>query len=767
MTSKTTSRPPISAPIIHDHPADGKSNSIAEAAVQLLSQRTAQAGLNLSIAPEAQASALDQVFQLENPTVAPVRLGFSLDLSTQEMNLICEMFDKWSLNPNITLLDLWAFDLYRTLETIKKHLAVSDRESVIQDFCSTFLTGVISILAEKPQEDFSKLKVPFYDREHPPKERCFVITRNEWAWRLHELHQKLEQRRQTVLKLQTLATKEPVDTSEILNSLAETQKKLELGMKLLRHPHARTILFEKSLLGLVEFFPQAKHLSSSIWQKTETDLISFVSFLDFAQEAAIQKQLLGVSLPFFKMLKDKLIAFSQKTHHKMAAARRFKSEISEGFFKGNQFKGICFHDAQLAATGKETHAQYLKRKGMAFVAKKSQSEFAANSYHRYLQVHICLEFASDILLYFDESIMVPLYPEDFVPTHVSFNRLNINLGYFFDLCFNPSSDNLPSPALAVATPIELSTTQQDSLKALLKSMHENSLILLLKSFSKSDDLIRLYFMWSSLNQGDKVDYVNWIPFFKEMAPLFNLDAFETGLQELRKQHLAGMETFLATLDPEKLPVQRREWLAYFQEVSFQTSLDLCRFSMLMQDCHAFLNLHTNLNVSNSEDHLLTPGLVDLMEVEGLEAVFHALLTPSWLQDFDEDGASMSWFFEPEETAAPKKTQKAGEAAPATPPKKDKLEHKGKTPPAAPKIPGLEASVEPEPFRIRRGEKTRKILKRLRDIGMLPKRQSGTAHQVHKSEDGKRSTVVAVGGAARKHIPRGTAAAIAHQVNDKA
>jgi hypothetical protein len=722
MTSKVTSS---SSSIHRDDAGDTKSN-LAGTVHDTLTQETVQVfsrHMGLHLSSKEKADGVSNIMALkkttfESGTLAP---AFTLSLEKREEQQIDALFARWALNTDISLFDLWGVDLFTKIEAFIKYLPEAERQEIIERFCAKFALAFVSMTAEGNLEN---MKIEFYQKGVKSKNRRYVWERPS----LIEEFQDIKKTIRDLIPLQKLKIK------TIRQALQNLEQHFDLGCKLLAHPQALTFLTDFTCGGISDRFPKAVLLSKNNPTQSLEDLTTFTRFYALGFTCAIKQGHLGISKNLLEDVHSQLLLLA-KSGNKQKAAAGLKKALSPAFQELQEIRLHLKKASERAYCGKLTKEEYYG--DQVKMKANSPEEFASQLYATNLAWFILEGTLCDCLFLLDEQVMEPLYPETYVPTRSILRRFSLNLRSLFDIIldknfFSFSYKALPSP------PAKISEPQQHALEKLAHEIRTDVQGLFSQLLSQRWMQPESMISATKLLRKERVHFSEWIPFLKtEFEPTLPLmEELHKNLAVIKNKHLTLIQDFLKTMDPKDVQAKRKEWTAYFQDLCFHESLDFCRLSMMTQDLKAILQMESNLNAGLSEEDLLPDTLVDYMELEGIDTVFAELFPPP--VDLEKPKEETPASAEPTPVSSPSAEKPKAETTaladvPAKPPKKDKLEHKGNTPAAAPKVRGLEATVEPEPFRIRRGEKTRKILKRLRDIGMLPKRQSGTAHKVLKSD----------------------------------
>lgn len=701
----------------------------------------------------------DTILHLEEVSFqdrGPIKL--ERPFSEKEIALIQKISSKWSISKYLSLIDLWGLEIWTNLNEIKNYL-----DSDI--FCKDFFIGQNSILLELSCTRNPHIAcVHFLDTDFKSSKTCFAISRKEWIKRLKIIKTTIIKIKSDIHNYKNLMKNPPpevikgrpalgFDFQRDEKTIIYLENLLDLGISLIGHPQVFEILCDRRMLHLQTTF-NIPQLKSSPWQKTSEELLPYFKF----QNRCIQLfEKAGVSIlninPWTSMHKD-FEAFISTPHSKMQAARHMKKNFSEFFSMMTNLKSTLHHCLIHAFDGSLTHHQFCEDLKIQKLSNKSKDEFLAQLMATTISINMIVDYIEEFIEIIDLGIMVKIYPDVYVPTTRCINRFVFNLGSFYELLQRPAFiyKNLPPPSVQrewlayeqVIFPLgkEITTLFQEQL-----SKNGPAFVKIFELYEEANLV-----MTSSI-----AEIMSITKAFDDLS--FSLESLDQQVKIIHERHLSRINGFLASLSEQELISEQQKWIDYFQEKTLTASLELIRFYMIIQDAKAVSQLHVNLNVANSEEHLLTDVMIDFVEVTGIEKLFRDLLTPSWFLELENDpDATLDWFFEIPEPPAP--VAAAAAAEPEAPVKSAAKLRRERAQKAKAKAVREES---PETFRIRRGEKVRKVLKRLRERGFFQVRQNGS-HTVNTTEDGKQTAIVAVGGVAHRTIPRGTSRSIEKQVN---
>lgn len=678
---------------------------------------------------------------------------FRLDLTNQELRLLDTMFERWALYDRICLYELLALDLYTEIVKLGKYLPKEAMAAIQESFCAEFAISYASICAEK-SKDGCPVPLEFVKPGVKSANRRFAISRESTVGSFAKLKETLQQLASTKKRL-----------SSVSSSLNSVMKKFDLMKGLLLHPEGINLLTQFNLLAHKDKLPNVTALNSNSPHKTLEDLIQYVQFLDTSFACGVKKGFLGIQSLILHDLAEQLASAAQKSNL-FQAIKQFKREFAPRYLDLHDETEALKNAIKAAGLGKLTPAEYYGQHKTQLTSNKNPQEFASQLFVNLMTIGLTAQFNYDVFEILDEQIMEPLYPGVYIPTSSCLLRFNINfqtaLAQVEQLLGQLLGQTERDKNLPHATPTSLSNAQQIVLRTLLKTADLGSFfvprLLSLPLTDYKQDISKL----NSRSLG-RFNLHLWLPFLKSVEPCVKLMTQITQeLSDRRTIFLGEIEKFLRTVDRAELISHRREWTHFFREFCFQNSLDLCRWTMIAQDIRAISQIHVNLAVVNSEEHLLPEALVDYMELEGIEELFNKLLYPSQnpmhedLEDKPVRVRARVARVESVPAAAPTPQQEAPqqEAAP-----REKLESKKNSQQESAPVERASTAL----FAIRRGEKTRKIMSRLRELGFLPVSKRGS-HQKLEGKEGQ--TVIIPTGGKRKHQKPGTGASIATQANRK-
>ena len=357
------------------------------------------------------------------------------------------------------------------------------------------------------------------------------------------------------------------------------------------------------------------------------------------------------------------------------------------------------------------------------------------------------------------------------------NLFNVTMGKAVD----PDLMPMRQPTFA-----SLNKDQLDHLAIIVLNMQNDIDELHLKRSSLSD----FFNDWSLISIDDQLaqdgKILNlWLAFLAKHAALFSfIEELFPKLDELRLRHSKLIEKFLGELDKSQLVMHKKEWIAFFQEESFQASLSFCPYMLVATHAKMLGNLHADLSKVGDERDLLEPSMVHYMTLSGIEEMVDNLIP-----DFAKTTPPLSlsaYAQESESKEAPilrglcerpeSKEIAATESAPTHIKELSKLhtlrsEKKTSSVKPTSKPPvtlKTSSSIKPikrtadddPPFAIGSGEKVRVILSRLQKLGFLCNSIKGS--HIHMQKDDIKITVPRHGN--DDHLSPGTAKGIARAVN---
>ncbi len=726
---------------------ESKAKKPTQVALSALAEATAHSlyfGEDLESSPAEKLQAVQSAMQLKATTSAnkPDLTPLTIKFTPQETTLLNTIFGSWALNQQLTLLDVWGVDLFAHFEKLIPYFDEGAR-LLIQEFTGKFLLGYVGFLNQAAaRTDEEVRQIPLYQRGMPSNRYYVMMTQQEWRLCLEDLKQKIGQLEQM--------PKAKIKTIKKL--LENVKQRLDLGCKFLADKDAIVFLCDSTLCRLESHFPKSSALSASYpFQKSLEDLTTYVRFVETGFNAGCEKGILSMRHPFLGRMNTHLEALS-KSQNKIGLIRDVKKELGPLFSSMHEQTFDLAQSCELARAGRLSHEQFCKKRGIQMVTQKSQEDFIISLYFKFAQMNLCNALVHDCLDIFDERIMMDLYPQKFVPTYVGFRRLTINIDYFLQKQFSSTPPGLlPTPP---------SSSNSGALTVLVGEMQHD--LEFWNELVNPTTFMKAATLFSYFKQQERTHYNEWIPLIELCQPIVKaVEASLPTLNKVRIKYLEKIEGFLRKLSPQELRQDREKWTAYFKEVAFIESLDFCRVSMLSRDLDALSQFKTDLNALCSEEHLLSEPVVDFMELEGIEQLFSKLLTPHhpMIEDLEDKPVKLP----PNQKVAAVAQPILTPVKPAPPKRIEKVEKDdGKTQPIVPRS-SFALEEAPAPFVISRGEKTRKILSRLRGLGFLPVSQRGS-HL--KLEDEKGQPVIVPVGGKRAHQKRGTGRSIASQASGK-
>ncbi len=672
-----------------------------------------------------------------------------LNLSPSRQKLQDTILESWALYNRLSWPEVWGLDVFHHLQQLLPHLRQEARELVMQTFCSDFMFGYVSLTAEYRVHRYPKEtpKIHFFYKDAPKDtfkgKFCIMISRKEWILRMQEFQAGL---------LPFLLNKKD---KTAITCLMKVLDRISFGSELLQHPQALTFLCDLNLSYLEEQFPKASSLCNASPEKTLKDLLKYCEFIlkGFSDGVATQK--LSI-LPTAAQGLIKLVKALEKEQNTPAAAKKLKQFLALSFRIVAIDLLKLSEDFEAARQGTLTHEAFCKREGITNIRGKNQEDFAVSLFYKHNQTAFLNGFLHDVIDILDEQILASLYPNDFVCTLTAMKRITLNLDFYLKREARGIAPFLSLTVAAAAGPhLGLSSTQQSDLDALLTTMRKDLHTLFPQSTLTLEDLIQANQQFTTLSERPRFYFNLWIPFLEQFAELINImNSRIPQLEETRQTHLKLIEGFLKTLDPKQLQVERQQWTLFFGDLGFKGGLDFCRISMLAKDLEAVLKMSVDSDAITSEAHLLAPELVEYMDLDVSE-IIDTLLASALPKAPVEIRTEHKSDATPVATAAAQETPSKPIASllsrPQAPMIEDVVGRPVKTPLAALQrvfpsftvpvrviapTPVAAAPSTEERFKIRRGEKMRKILTRLKDEGHIPRNEMRGSHAKLKTKENK-------------------------------
>lgn len=656
-----------------------------------------------------------------------------------------DLFNRWSSLGRMHLMDIWGVDLFAHFEKLATLSPSSHRvvTSIINMFCREFAMGYISLSREWNASDPTHPEIACYERGKPRQPGEYLVTRQETILGFQDI-------------LTAVRTLRPAydKHSEAAHCLQQIEQRFGLGVTFLQHPHAPALLCTQTVYTHHQLYPSAAPLYVQTSDKALQDLLTYVKFLVLGFAENIRINALTINPLFLQNLHQALINLST-TGDKREVLRKLKTDLSADFMHlGHTIQNLGESLAKADANNL-THEQYCREQNIILLEKKSKKEFMSALYFKLLQATFLNAVAHDCIDILDQEVMLPLFSDTFITTYTAFKRIFINTTQFFDIYTRGFHSTITLPALPPCT-VPTSTITE-----LSADLGKEMCTLLTSVNLYQEDLQSLIEHFEQLCKKNRIFYHQWIGFLNRLHPWVTLlYAQIPRLDALRRKYLDKIEQFLTTLDLNELRTHHETWTHFFEEIFYQSSLDYCQVMMLAKDIEAVATLGGDLSLLNSEEHLFPSPLLDFMTVEGLDELMDRLT----FQPFYYLTLAPSVYVNPlaapppPPETSPRASSKPTEVddkapvrfpaklAPTTPRSATPAKTPAKaaasqvTPPSAHSF--EEAST---PFRFRRGEKTHKLVQRLRDEGILPRtgKGRGTTHHEFNDEKGK-----------KMHIPRG-------------
>ncbi len=717
--------------------AEEKASLLARSTLSALSRDMSNLGLGLNAAPEQAAAVTENILRLEptsKPT--PTTLAVNLNLTPKQWGIIGSWIENWSIAGHLSYWQLFSLDLLAQLQELQKYMAKDDKHKVTkllgEDFIIVAFAGLAKISTQGTQGNFPQVELD--GLKTGQEGSAFALT----SWK--ECLKNLQQCAQVVRTSRSKGVQKQAD---------EVLKRIELGLTLVAQLSPVQILgkFSAEVASTkTPYRPKAKISTSEVALQELMRLTElYVLGLSYGHNcnAISFKSLLAEKMQEYlvKMAKQKnKIAIAQPL--KIMIASELNLQVEKSLFSG--------------LTIMKTLAQV--RPGESDAAKTVRGKLVRDLFREFVQYFMLSNFLHVSLRILDQQILAPLYPDKYISIDLCFTRLQLNAHWLFKKLLDDASfPNRPLPT----SPVVLSSSEAARLDFLLLSMHQDAAQLWDQDSLRSLLTTTTVIKWNSIrDEKDVFSYESWLTFLKDLQPVIDhLAQLTPQLDKLRHKHMDEIEAFLTTLDKANQGIHIEKWISFFQEVCFTQSLNFCRASMLVQDAHAALELHADFSKIDSEEHLLTEELVSYMELEGLEELLAKAFTPA--------APLTPAIDEPKPASGPILVSAVAGKSLGHPLSLESKKAKATPPRATPITPppplSLESPSEPEPFKIRRGEKVRKFLKRLKEMGIMPSGRVTGSHHMLKGKEEDQKGVLPIHGMASS-LKRGTAHSLQTQIN---
>ncbi len=715
---------------------------------------------------DEKARSFSGALNLEPPAIPTRMLKLSKQLTRTQSRFIKGLFHH-PLHTKLSLVDLWGFDFVYHFKALmaKKGLGLPlvDLSALLKKFSSDFGVGYLSRVVEpKTNETMMRLNgLIFYERYKTPEGQYLVITSREWAYRLEGVADRLK----ALLKPFRKSLGEEIDY---------LQESLMMGRELLLHPDSREVLSNCTLEGCLELFPEASRLNDGSAEERLQRLGQFAKFVSQVF-AGLKVGAMKDDPPLFLSFGERLEAV-YKSPDRCALIRRLKLETADLLREMSRASKDFSRDMQRASAGEaDAHSEENRRYFLAL--------FVGRMRH-----HLMSSFLQEMLSSLDEQILAAFDPENHVPLTSYFTR--------FDLCFMAITDS-PPPKEAATLPRTLPALSADcqsdfaSLFATLQAKMMRQVASCFRDREQTAAYLRV------VNKEDVTVFESWLSIASDLREeIANFSRTLESLEDLRREALGMIDGWLNKIDKSFLAMHRETLINALQEAMLRECFDLFHLAMIVKDSKAIFKLD-GLRSEIAVEETLTDSLIDLVELEGIEELFDRLtegvtippkLAAAVTLEATPAAASASTRAPepapapaPDATPAPESALVASGAPPVPAPMAAAAP--GATPdrePASaapmsslepvsralrpPSVPAAAAPARPDEerarFTIRRGEKVRKIVAKLRAWGFYPSSNTRGrgSHRGFENADGKRLTVPM--GGHRTHMKPGTAASVA-------
>ncbi len=666
-----------------------------------------------------------------------------LQLTTQEELLLAQIFTDRALSCDACLISVWGVDL---LDRIEKMRTSSKDEigKASRDFAFIF-ARLFAFLSIK--------NIGKEERHLPPDSEM-----------IDKIIYQLE-----AIKGRICCLPEKQSRFEIIrNTIVEVEKRIALGCKLIRDEQVQTFFTEHPLEEVnrwSKLFHKAELMNKAGPQRILLDLASLLRLMTLGFGPGLKNNAMDFEVKGLEKLAKEFARYVAQPQ-KLVAVRRVKTAFTD-FISAFRADYVKHENDYMGCKQELSYKEFVKARQ---ITSPLSLDLPQDAFGFQLDLIMAAYGATcnildQILRILDEHVIEPLVPTC-MPMHACSMRMHTNIPCVIEEgreYLRVKTAEYPKP------PMRLDEMQG---LALLNIPYQMTIDRekLLEPVLRNPVFFNIDLNFLSRTASYLHYYMSVIPFLEKAQPLVNqINALD--FTKLHMDSLNRIRALLENIEPEALRATRAEWVEHLKEVTLLENLDLCRFAMLGQDIPAMTRLHANTQEGYADEELFSDSLLDFFELTGIESILDELLVVKVKPPGPRLAGGPFPMREGNLSQRPVREKPAAPApAPAAPaPAKaavEKKEHKGAPlgvqakPSEAPKPAVSEA--ETELFRIRRGEKTRKLLARLSKLGFSATSQRGS-HARYEDQDGHK-VFVPVGGRGHKHQRPGTAKNIvAHAV----
>lgn len=512
------------------------------------------------------------VRQPSSATTAPLLSPFYAEelipkkfrLKPEHEKIIQTLFDKWSLDNRICLIDLLGLELFDRIGALCGNNDY--KTEVLHDFGATFLFSYLFLI--RTGKDMGPM-----DKSG----RCYFLDKQSIEQNLQSVLTQLSERKNREIDCRDLTPERKKIIKNQFKELIDTQVRptLDLFHFLLKSDIGSVLLVDKNLF----YFSGSEKLFSN-QKNPKKHLYQYADYIQNLYNAAFKKQYIGMGLHFLERIRDEL-----KTPHLETSEKLF--EFSEA---QKQLRDVFSRDYLLAQQGSLNHQQWLQQNGFSQAKRKGPREFIESLLQNIILADTSKNFAMDLQWLLEERVLRIDFP--------GYISMGVRAARFFSILSVCGKGNVPindgKPARAILRR-EIGKIFSPFLRLFehdVKLRESSSIEVLYPSTEpKSDELVEIAPMGVPRKLLDQ---------FKEP-----MEAFAKLLKTIPKRR----ESLLSALDNE-LPMKQVD-IEELRNICLEELLGICTLAILCRDADVF-------GKTGHFQSEFPPELADLIQLEGIE-----------------------------------------------------------------------------------------------------------------------------------------------------
>lgn len=645
-----------------------------------------------------------------------------LQLTKEETATLNEVFASRAISGrHLSLVHLWAVDLFAQMERLKRK--VPDGEKWIGQFA----------------EKYYAFHASMWERNHfqpiRPEVRKGLFMQKDWEGFLERLSKEWGQHVQKVPAIECV------------------QKKIALGLSLLRKPDGAEIFYKRPISSLKVLLPEVELLESTSLEKNQDDLLVLARFATTG--ATLAAQALGLTQPRAEELLKACVAFRNEQDGYAAAVLLKKTLVEFIILSQTSVEEII---EKIGALERKLKKRLLESPEMQ---RLSSFFFQTKTYQ---------DFMVRLLVTLDRQTLPLISPDSHLPTPLAHHR---TYPFMTDVMFPKSEyalfatlSSLPSSLISPASDL-----QPDLLK-LFNAQRQATLRFIRQTAAFDEGGFKkcaTFFLKMhptpdpKVPQKDKAvsedNTVHFLIFWKMISPYClhsNIQKSRPGINKLRAQFNREMAHFLRTKVKGSPSDIQEKWVPFCQQMAFEMGVDLMRYFFACQDVSALSVYHIDPK-RHQIDEVLFDELIDFMNCEGLVE----LLTGGGKSSQEETPEETKEEQKPEQKGSEASAASASQTTTTSSVSQQQAQRATSATSSASQSQAQSTSRSSStltPLELRRLRKRDELINVLQKMGLT--KEEGAKHTKMRDSEGNVVTIVSRGSS---DIPKGTMQSITQQV----